>query len=107
MTTLVFNHFSIVTAANDFAALVRFTPRAALNTDVEFTWLVDRDARAGIDYDAEEIIRFWDVTTNQDKKITEDNQAGILSAHYRPGPYSIQEAALKGIKQWYLGLLSS
>ena len=45
---------------------------------------------------------FWDVTTKQDAKITEDNQAGVLSSRYRPGPYSEIEATTDRILRWYL-----
>ena len=106
ITYLVFNDFSYVFGFNDFAVLIRFTPRSAMQTDVEFTWLVDEQAEEGRDYDPERMIHVWDVTTKQDKRITEDNQAGILSARYTPGPYSIQEKNLPRFKQWYLHQLS-
>jgi Rieske 2Fe-2S family protein len=44
----------------------------------------------------------WHTTTLQDKTITEDNQAGILSSRYQPGRYSTQERALITFQQWYL-----
>ena len=106
VTVFVFNPLSIVQATNDFAVMTQFTPRGVRDTDVTFTWLVDETAREGIDYDREDIAFFWDVTTRQDKKITEDNQAGVLSRAYRPGPYSIQEANLRRLKTWYLERLS-
>lgn len=106
VTVFVFNPMSIVQATNDFAVMTQFTPRGVLDTDVTFTWLVDERAREGIDYDPEDITFFWDVTTRQDKTITENNQAGVLSGVYRPGPYSIQEANLRRLKTWYLERLS-
>ena len=106
VTVFVFNPMSIVQATNDFAVMTQFTPRGVLDTDVTFTWLVDEKAREGIDYDPEDITYFWDVTTRQDKTITENNQAGVLSGVYRPGPYSIQEANLSRLKTWYLQRIS-
>ena len=44
----------------------------------------------------------WDATTRQDKRITEDNNAGILSSRYQPGPYSTQEAKVAAFIRWYL-----
>ena len=106
VTVFVFNPMSIVQATNDFAVMTQFTPRGVLDTDVTFIWLVDEKAQEGVDYDPEDITFFWDVTTRQDKTITENNQAGVLSGVYRPGPYSIQEANLRRLKTWYLQRLS-
>ena len=44
----------------------------------------------------------WDRTTLQDKEITENNQAGILSKRYRPGRYSEHERRVVTFQQWYL-----
>ena len=101
-TALVFNPVSYILAFNDFALMVRFTPRDAVNTDVQFSWLVHKDAEAGKDYDPENLAWVWDVTTLQDKKITEDNNAGIRSGRYRPGPYSLQEKRVAAFVRWYL-----
>jgi Rieske 2Fe-2S family protein len=101
-TALAFNPFSFIIASNDFALMLRWTPRDALNTDVELTWLVDKDAQEGVDYDPENLTKVWDITIKQDKKITEDNQAGVNSERYQPGPYSTQEARNISFKQWYL-----
>ena len=70
-TAFVFNPTNYILAFNDFALMVRFTPRDAVNTDVQFSWLVHRDAEEGVDYDPENLAWVWDVTTKQDKKITE------------------------------------
>jgi Rieske 2Fe-2S family protein len=48
---------------------------------------VDAEADlAKIDIDA--LTFLWDVTTIQDKRIIEDNAAGVRSRAYRPGPYT-------------------
>jgi Rieske 2Fe-2S family protein len=44
----------------------------------------------------------WDETTKQDKVITENNQAGILSKRYQPGRYSDQERRVVTFQHWYL-----
>ena len=51
------------------------------------------------------MIWMWDVTLQQDKRIIEDNQAGIRSRAYRPGPYTRQEKYANRAVQWYLNLL--
>jgi len=98
----VFNLFSYFLANNDHFVLIRFTPRDAINTDVEFMWFVAPDAQEGIDYEVEKLTQVWDVTTMEDKTITEDNQAGVLDGAYEPGPFSLLEGRLAMIKRWYL-----
>ena len=104
-TALAFNPFSYVLASNDFAVMFRWTPRDEMNTDVEVTWLVHEDAEENVDYDPRKVVHVWDTTLKQDKKITEDNQAGVCSESYQPGPYSTQEARNVVFKQWYLDQL--
>jgi len=99
---LSFSPFTQVVATNDFAVLFQFTPRATMQTDVDLTWLVDRKAA---DYDVARMTWGWDLTTVQDKQITENNQAGILSKHYRPGRYSEQERRVETFQEWYLNQL--
>ncbi len=76
-------------------------------TDVEVTWLVNENACEGTDYDRGEVAWFWDVTTIQDKTITEDNQLGIRSSRYQPGRYSEHEGRVQVFLKWYLANLSS
>jgi Rieske 2Fe-2S family protein len=96
---LSFSPVNHIVADNDFAVLFFFTPRGPMETDVELIWLVDSKAQ---DYDVEKLTWAWDVTTKQDKTITEDNQAGIMSSRYAPGRYSDQERGVVTFQQWYL-----
>ena len=88
--------------SNDFATTFTFVPKSPLHTDVELMWLVHKDAKEGKDYNLENMIWMWDKTTIADKKIIEDNQKGVLSKKYEPGPLSQMEKALDNFKQWYL-----
>jgi Rieske 2Fe-2S family protein len=97
---LSFSPFTQLVATNDFAVLFRFTPRGTLQTDVDLFWLVDGGAS---EVDVERMIWGWDQTTRQDKVITENNQAGILSMRYRPGRYSEHERRVMTFQRWYLG----
>jgi Rieske 2Fe-2S family protein len=97
---LSFSPFTQLVATNDFAVLFRFTPRSTLGTDVDLFWLVDGKAT---DVEVERMIWGWDQTTLQDKVITENNQAGILSTRYRPGRYSEHERRVMTFQRWYLG----
>jgi phenylpropionate dioxygenase-like ring-hydroxylating dioxygenase large terminal subunit len=96
---LSFSPFSQLVATNDFAVLFLFTPRSATHTDVDLYWLVDGKAT---DVDVKRMIWGWDETTKQDKTITENNQAGILSKRYQPGRYSEHERRVVTFQQWYL-----
>jgi phenylpropionate dioxygenase-like ring-hydroxylating dioxygenase large terminal subunit len=96
---LSFSPFTQLVATNDFAVLFIFTPRGTMRTDVDLFWLVDANAAQ---VDIERMIWGWDRTTKQDQVITENNQAGILSSHYRPGRYSDHEKRVITFQQWYL-----
>jgi phenylpropionate dioxygenase-like ring-hydroxylating dioxygenase large terminal subunit len=98
---LSFSPFSQIVADDHFAILFLFTPRAALQSDVEMIWLVDGRATPE-EVDIDKMIWGYHATTTQDKKITEDNQAGIMSSHYRPGRYSEQEGSVIKFQSWYL-----
>lgn len=101
---LSFSPFTHLVATNDFAVLFKFTPRATLATDVDLYWLVDGAAGDGAasEVDVPRMIWGWDRTTRQDKVITENNQAGILSSRYRPGRYSEHERRVVTFQAWYL-----
>jgi Rieske 2Fe-2S family protein len=96
---LSFSPFTQLVATNDFAVLFLFTPRSTMHTDVDLYWLVDGKAT---DVDVKRMIWGWDETTKQDKTITENNQAGILSKRYEPGRYSEQERRVVTFQEWYL-----
>jgi phenylpropionate dioxygenase-like ring-hydroxylating dioxygenase large terminal subunit len=96
---LSFSPFTQLVATNDFAVLFLFTPRGAMDTDVDLYWLVDGNASQ---VDVKRMIWGWDETTKQDKVITENNQAGILSKRYQPGRYSEHERRVVTFQQWYL-----
>lgn len=91
---------SFLSAPNDYLTMFQMIPRNANETDVILTWLVDKDAEASVDVD--KISWMWDVTTVQDKKITEDNADGIASRAYRPGPYTPLESQTAFFIETYL-----
>jgi Rieske 2Fe-2S family protein len=94
--------FNSLLMCNDFATLFTFIPISPLYTQVELMWLVHKDAEEGKDYNIEEMKWMWDVTTIADKRIIEDNQKGVLSKKYVPGPLSQMEKGLEKFKSWYL-----
>jgi Rieske 2Fe-2S family protein len=86
----------------DHGVIYRFIPRAVDRTEMELLWLVDADAAEGRDYDIEQLTWLWKVTSTEDKRIVEMNQAGINSRFFVPGPYSTQESYADRFVSWYL-----
>ena len=101
-TTVGTSPFNSLIMSNDFATTFTFIPRGPMETDVEIMWLVHEDAIEGKDYDLNNLIWMWDQTTIADKKIIENNQKGVISMKYIPGPLSEMELGLKKLKKWYL-----
>ncbi len=101
-TSVSIDYVGRMTATNDYAALFRFVPVSAGVTDFEILWLVRGDAVEGRDYDVERLRWLWSVTTAQDKVLAENNQLGVESIAYLPGPYSLLEDSANHFIQWYL-----
>jgi Rieske 2Fe-2S family protein len=69
---------------------------------MEISWLVRGDAREGVDYDRERLTWLWHVTSIADKRIIDQNQLGVNSRYYQPGPYGPMEAQTRSFVEWYL-----
>jgi Rieske 2Fe-2S family protein len=91
----------------DYGLIFRFIPRAALETEMEVIWLVDEAAVEGRDYDLDALTALWKITSLEDKRIVEWNQAGINSRFFEPGPYSLQESYANRFVRWYLSELGT
>ena len=90
----------------DHGVIYRFVPVDHATTELEVLWLVDRDAVAGRDYEIERLVWLWQVTSEEDKRIIEHNQAGVSSRFFTPGPYSLQEAHALRFVDWYRAEMS-
>jgi Rieske 2Fe-2S family protein len=78
-------------------------PTSPLTTTVTARWLVHKDAVEGVDYDTARLIHMWDRTNLQDRDLAENNQRGVNSVAYRPGPYSpLVESFIISFIDWYL-----
>ena len=104
-TTIGPSPFNSLIMSNDFATCFTFLPKETLKTVVELMWLVDESAIEGVDYEKDNISWLWHETTLADKRIIEDNQKGVLSKEYSPGPLSKMEVGLEKFKNWYLEIL--
>ena len=77
-------------------------PISAMRTTLVTRWLVHEDAVEGIDYDLAHLTEVWEATNNQDRVLAENNQRGIASRGYRPGPYTPGiEAGTVEFTEWY------
>ena len=70
-------------------------------------WLVDQDAVENEDYRLDELMPFWQLTSEQDWELCERAQRGVNSTHYLPGPFSTyKEYNVDAFVRWYLKELS-
>ncbi|GGB42409.1 (2Fe-2S)-binding protein [Roseibium aquae] len=91
------NHF-----LPDHSLVFRVTPISPMETEVTTKWLVHKDAVEGRDYDLKTLTEVWTATNDEDRRVVEDNQHGILSPAYEPGPYSrLQESGVIQFVDWY------
>ena len=92
----------------DYAAAARLTPLGPDETLVRGYWLVDGQAVEGKDYTLERLLPIWDVTNKQDWTICADQQLGVSSRAYVPGPFSkVRERNVAHFLDWYLGELKA
>jgi Rieske 2Fe-2S family protein len=91
------NHF-----LSDHALIFRVTPISATETEVCTKWLVHKDAVEGQDYDVKRLTEVWLATNDEDREVVENNQRGILTPAYQPGPYSpTHEGGNIQFTDWY------
>jgi phenylpropionate dioxygenase-like ring-hydroxylating dioxygenase large terminal subunit len=102
VTSIEFFPLIWLVCANDYAMLTRFTPISVLETEAQATWLVRGDAVEGRDYNVDDVTWLWRKTLEEDFTITENNQKGVCSRRYQPGPYSQMEKPLAKLMSWYL-----
>lgn len=92
---------------SDHVLNFRVLPVSPTETEVVTTWLVHKDAEEGRDYDLGRLTEVWLATNDEDRRVVEENQAGINSPAYEPGPYSQkQESGVIQFIDWYLASLA-
>ena len=96
------NHFLA-----DHGITFRMVPISPMETEVTTTWLVHKDAVEGVDYDLKTLTEVWMNTNDEDRRVVEENQLGIRSPAYEPGPYSpVQEEGVIQFIDWYCGVMA-
>ncbi len=99
---LTLGPFSFLLAYSDHVVAYVFTPLDRDHCQCEIYWLVRGDAVEGKDYNRNELMWLWDVTTEADTRIIANNWKGINSKYYEPGPFSGMERAESTYVEWIL-----
>jgi Rieske 2Fe-2S family protein len=86
----------------DYAIIYNFIPRSVRHTDIDAFWLVKDTAVEGVDYDTSRVAAVWEATLREDKELVQNNQLGVESAGYRPGPYSRMEIGVSEFDRRYV-----
>jgi Rieske 2Fe-2S family protein len=95
-------------ADSDYTNTTQLIPLGPALTKARIVWLVHEDAKEGVDYDPERVVALWKITTEQDWQLCENNQVGIQSTRYQPGPFSpLTETGVETFARWYLNQLSA
>ena len=89
-------------ATADHVVVFSAMPVGPHETHVFTKWYVHQDAVEGVDYDVDSLIDLWTRTNLQDKNLAENNQVGVNSPGYTPGPYS-PDAEMLALRftDWY------
>ncbi len=86
----------------DQAVTFRVLPLGPARTQLTTKWLVHRDAVEGVDYSLEELTHVWLATNEQDRRIVHENQIGMNTPTYEPGPFShVEESGVGQFVDWY------
>lgn len=93
---------------SDHVLNFRVLPISPTESQVTTTWLVHKDAVEGEDYDLKRLTEVWEATNDEDRHVVEQNQLGINSPAYEPGPYSeLQESGVIQFIDWYSATLQN
>ncbi len=86
----------------DHAVSFQVLPIGPMQTQVRTRWLVHKEAVEGKDYTVEDLSCVWLATNREDQRVVEENQIGIRSPAYEPGPYApAQEDGVTQFVDWY------
>jgi len=85
----------------DHAVSFRVLPVGPTQARVTTKWLVHAEAVEGVDYSVEELTKVWIATNDQDRRIIEENQRGVASPAFEPGPYNkLHEGGVVQFVDW-------
>jgi Rieske 2Fe-2S family protein len=92
----------------DHAVISFLRPISPLQTELRTFWLVNGQAREGVDYDLNRLTEIWIATNQQDADLVGIAQKGVTSPAYEPGPLSrFCEKAVERNNHWYIERLKA
>jgi Rieske 2Fe-2S family protein len=92
----------LLTLHPDYMMTHTIWPIAPDRTRIICEWHFAATELATPDFNADDIVSFWDMTNRQDWHVCELSQAGISSRGYRPGRYSNREDLLYQFDRYIL-----
>ncbi len=94
---------SFAHALGDITFMFQCLPVGPEETIVYAKWLVHKDAVEGVDYQLDHLLQVWNETNLQDRDLVENNQRGVNSLGFVPGPFSTQSESLAlRFTDWYV-----
>lgn len=104
-TVINFNPFSHMILFDDYAQLIIYTPLEVNRTSGAMIWLVNGDAKDGVDYDLPKLTELMHNTMTEDTQVLDQNQRGVSSTAYAPCPLSLEEDLVGTVHDWYFKTL--
>lgn len=86
----------------DYVMFHTLWPTAPGRTKIVCEWLFDPELMKQPGFDASDAVEFWDMTNQQDWRVSELTQLGVGSRVFTPGPYAQSEGLLAAFDRYYL-----
>ncbi|MGI9390483.1 MAG: SRPBCC family protein, partial [Boseongicola sp.] len=106
-TDLMIGYLNSFLVYSDHLVGYRFIPRELQQTDIQVVWMVRGDADEGVDYCTDDLTWLWHVTSLDDERIIRNNQLGVNSHFFQPGPLAEMETAVQSFYQFYMQMVGS
>ena len=104
----LWTHNSWTHVMSDHAVISYIIPLAPDKTLVRTKWLVNADAREGMDYELDKLIEVWKATNQQDADLVAITHSGTQDPGYTPGPFStFTESYVDQFSRWYAARLAA
>ena len=92
----------LLSIAPDYVLTHHLYPTAPERVRIDTCWLFAPEQLADADFDAADVVDFWETTNRQDWQLCENALKGLKSARHRPGPYQSSEDCAHRFDQWYV-----
>lgn len=100
----LYPHF-LIGLAPDYVLVHRVWSSSAGRSQIICDWLFPEETMAHPDFDASEVVEFWDMTNRQDWGLCEMVQEAAGSRGAGPGPYHPSETCVHAFDSWFVNRL--